>query len=266
MQVPDSALPAHYTKKGVVNKGFLFVIKNCSLKKHVLCYTFLKDVCRKGRKRAVDKEWKAPYRVIMEEGEGEIVEKKSRFIATVKKVESEEEAVSFVEAMKKKYWNATHNSSAMVIGERGEVTRCSDDGEPSGTAGRPMLEVLLGENIKNVAVVVTRYFGGTLLGTGGLVRAYTQAVKEGLANCRIGTMRAGVRMEIGTDYNGVGKILYILGTRGIEPEDSSYTDTVRLRLLVPKEWQDELYKEFTEATAGKAQIEVLEDIYYVDKE
>lgn len=211
-------------------------------------------------------EWKAPYRVIIEEGEGEIVEKKSRFLATVKKVENEEEAVAFVEAMKKKYWNATHNCSAMVVGERGELTRCSDDGEPSGTAGRPMLEVLLSENLRNVAVVVTRYFGGTLLGTGGLVRAYTQAVKEGLSRCKIGTMRAGVRMEITTDYNGVGKILYILGTKGITPKDSLYTDIVKLFLLVPAEWKEELYKEFTEATAGRATIEVLEEIYYVDKE
>lgn len=207
-----------------------------------------------------------PYRVIIEEGEGEIVEKKSRFLATVKKVESEEEAVSFVDAMKKKYWNATHNCSAMVIGQRGELTRCSDDGEPSGTAGRPMLEVLLGENIRNVAVVVTRYFGGTLLGTGGLVRAYTQAVKEGLRNCRLGTMRAGVRMAVETDYNNIGKILYTLGGRGIEPEESQYTDIVRLVLLFPAEWKEELYKEFTEVTAGKAKIEVLEEIYYVDKE
>lgn len=207
-----------------------------------------------------------PYRVIIEEGEGEIIEKKSRFIATVKRVESEEEAVSFIDSMKKKYWNATHNCSAMVVGQRGELTRCSDDGEPSGTAGRPMLEVLLGENIRNVAVVVTRYFGGTLLGTGGLVRAYTQAVKEGLQNCLLGTMRAGVRMAVETDYNSIGKILYTLGGKGIEPVESQYTDIVRLVLLFPAEMKDALYKEFTEVTAGKAKIEVLEEIYYVDKE
>lgn len=207
-----------------------------------------------------------PYRVIIEEGVGEIIEKKSRFIATVKRVESEEEAVSFIDSMKKKYWNATHNCSAMVVGQRGELTRCSDDGEPSGTAGRPMLEVLLGENIRNVAVVVTRYFGGTLLGTGGLVRAYTQAVKEGLQNCLLGTMRAGVRMAVETDYNSIGKILYTLGGKGIEPVESQYTDIVRLVLQFPAEMKDALYKEFTEVTAGKAKIEVLEEIYYVDKE
>ena len=211
-------------------------------------------------------EQKEPYRVIVEEGTGEITEKKSRFIATVKRVESEEEAAAFVEAMKKKYWDASHNCSAMVIGERGELTRCSDDGEPSGTAGRPMLEVLLSEKLRNAAVVVTRYFGGILLGTGGLVRAYTQAVKEGLSGCKLGTMRAGVRLEVLTDYNGIGKILYIMGTKGIEPEDSLYTDTVQLVLLVPAEDKEALCKEFTEATAGKAKITVKEELYFVDKD
>ena len=113
-----------------------------------------------------------PYRCVLTGGTAEITEKKSRFIATVRRTESEEEAVSFIEEMKKKYWDASHNCSAFVIGRRGQLTRCSDDGEPSGTAGRPMLEVLLGEGICDAAVVVTRYFGGTLLGTGGLVRAY----------------------------------------------------------------------------------------------
>lgn len=211
-------------------------------------------------------EQKEPYRVIVEEGTGEITEKKSRFIATVKRVGSEEEAVAFVEAMKKKYWDASHNCSAMVIGERGELTRCSDDGEPSGTAGRPMLEVLLSEKLRNAAVVVTRYFGGTLLGTGGLVRAYTQAAREGLSGCKLGTMRAGVRLEVLTDYNGIGKILYIMGTKGIEPEDSLYTDTVQLVLLVPAEDKEALCKEFTEATAGKAKITVKEELYFVDKD
>ena len=118
-----------------------------------------------------------PYKILLKGGEGEIVEKKSRFIATLFPVHSEEEAAAFIESMKKKYWDARHNCSAFVLGERAQVTRCSDDGEPSGTAGKPMLEVLLGAEVRNAAVVVTRYFGGTLLGTGGLVRAYTQAVQ-----------------------------------------------------------------------------------------
>ena len=125
------------------------------------------------------------YKTVYQGKSGEIIEKKSRFIATVRLVETEEEALSFIEEMKKKYWNATHNCFAYVIGEHRETVRCSDDGEPSGTAGKPMLDVLLGEEMYNTAVVVTRYFGGTLLGTGGLVRAYSKAVQEGLAQSSI---------------------------------------------------------------------------------
>lgn len=205
------------------------------------------------------------YRVLLSGGEGEIVEKKSRFIATVARCETEEEAVRFIESVKKKYWDARHNCSAFVIGDRGELTRCSDDGEPSGTAGRPMLEVLLGEGIRNVAVVVTRYFGGVLLGTGGLVRAYTQAVKEGLSHCETGTNRRGCELEVVTDYNGIGKILYLLGQRGLEPADSSYTDIVTLRLVLPVEEEGILRTEITEATMGKAQIEKLRELYYIDR-
>lgn len=206
------------------------------------------------------------YRILLEGGEGEIVEKKSRFIATIRKCETEEEAVAFIDEMKKKYWDARHNCSAFVIGSRGELTRCSDDGEPSGTAGRPMLEVLLGEGIRNIAVVVTRYFGGTLLGTGGLVRAYTQAVKEGLRSCTVGRMRFGCDLEIGTDYNGVGKILYILGQRGIEPFDSAYTEAVTLQIRIPAELEKTLSKEMVEATCGKVKIEKKNELYYIDKE
>lgn len=206
-----------------------------------------------------------PYKVILEGGEGELVEKKSRFIATVRPVESEEEAAAFIEEMKKKYWDARHNCSAYVIGKKAELTRCSDDGEPSSTAGRPMLEVLLGEGIRNAAVVVTRYFGGTLLGTGGLVRAYSGAVKEGLKACSIGTMRFGRRLLIDTDYNGIGKIQYILGQKGIVPEDTEYTDRVRVRVLLPLEEAEPLKKEITEATSARAVLTDLEQLYFVDK-
>ena len=118
-------------------------------------------------------------KIITEGGQGEIIEKKSRFICYVRPVKNEQEAQAFVDEIKKKHWDARHNCSAMVIGDNNEFARCSDDGEPSGTAGRPMLEVLINEGYHDVAVVVTRYFGGVLLGTGGLVRAYQAAVKEG---------------------------------------------------------------------------------------
>ena len=206
------------------------------------------------------------YRVLLKGGQGEYEEKKSRFIATVQKCESEEEASAFIEEMKKKYWDARHNCSAYCIGTRGELTRCSDDGEPSGTAGRPMLEVLTGSGIRNVAVVVTRYFGGVLLGTGGLVRAYTRAVQEGLKNCVVGRMRAGYEVEVHTDYNGIGKILYLLGNAGIEPVSSDYTDKVSLRLLVPVEQADRLQAQMVEVTGGKVSFHRGNELYFVDKE
>ena len=211
-------------------------------------------------------EKKAAYRVLLSDGEGEFVEKKSRFIATVRIVNSEEEAISFIEEMKKKYWNATHNCSAFVVGERAELTRCSDDGEPSGTAGRPMLEVLLGEGIRNVAVVVTRYFGGVLLGTGGLVRAYTQAVKEGLANCKKGVMCFGTRLSVKASYTDIGKIQYILGQENIAIENSVYAEDVEFIILFKEEKEKELIKKITEATNARAKISVMERLYFVDKE
>ena len=146
------------------------------------------------------------FRTVYRGGTGEIVEKKSRFISTVRLVESEEEALSCLEALRKKYWDARHNCFVYIIGENQETVRCSDDGEPSGTAGRPMLDVVQGAGLRNVLVVVTRYFGGTLLGTGGLVRAYSQAVQEGLANSVLIDEICGVRLLIETDYNGIGKI------------------------------------------------------------
>lgn len=191
-------------------------------------------------------------KMIFEGGEGEIVEKKSRFIATVKPVDSEEEALEFIAGLKKKYWNATHNCFAFVIGERQEIQRCSDDGEPQGTAGRPMLDVILGEEVHNVAVVVTRYFGGTLLGTGGLVRAYSKSVQEGLRQSTIIEKEKGSRITIQTDYNGVGKLQYLLGQRGIPIVDSEYTDVVKIQILLEEEKTEELKEAVTEATSGKA--------------
>ena len=121
------------------------------------------------------------YKTVYMGGEEEIVEKKSRFIAVLEHVESEDEALAFIEAVKKRHWSARHNCFAYSIGNGANpLLRCSDDGEPQGTAGRPMLEVLCGAELCNTVVVVTRYFGGTLLGTGGLVRAYSQATKAGI--------------------------------------------------------------------------------------
>ncbi len=206
------------------------------------------------------------FRVLLEGGQGEYEEKKSRFIATVGRCGSEAEALSFIEETKKKYWDARHKCYAYCLGDRGELTRCSDDGEPGGTAGRPMLEVLMGEGIRNAAVVVTRYFGGVLLGTGGLVRAYTRAVQEGLKYCTFGRMRPGVELLVTTDYNGIGKILYLLKNAGIEPVSSEYTDRVTLRLVLPASGAEAVKGSMVEATGGKVKFEKIKELYFVDKE
>ena len=172
------------------------------------------------------------YKTVYEGGEGELVEKKSRFIATVRPVKTEEEANQFVEEMRKKYWDARHNCWAFILGERQEFKRCSDDGEPSQTAGKPMMDVLTGVGLTDVAVVVTRYFGGTLLGTGGLVRAYSGAVQEGLKNSTVITKYLGVKLSVTTDYNGVGKLQYLFGQKEIPILSAEYTDKVVFTVLV----------------------------------
>ena len=202
------------------------------------------------------------YRTVYEGGEGEITEKKSRFIATVHPVESEEEALAFLEEMKKKYWDARHNCYVYSIGMNREFTRCSDDGEPSGTAGRPMLDVILGEDIYNIAVVVTRYFGGVLLGTGGLVRAYSKAVQEGLSESLLIEKKKGISLKVTTDYTGIGKIQYIAGERQISILDSEYTDKVVLKLLVPNSETDAVQKAITEGTNGRAVMEKEKELYF----
>lgn len=202
------------------------------------------------------------YKIIEYGGEGEIVEKKSRFIARVQAAYTEEEAAAFIESEKKRFWDARHHCYAYILGEQGQTQRYSDDGEPSGTAGRPILEVLAGSGIRNLSVVVTRYFGGTLLGTGGLVRAYTQAAQAGLANSKVAVMRYGHAVTVVTDYNGIGRLQYLLGQRGILIEESVYTQQVSIGFKVPYEQKEKLVKEITEATAGKARVEVSEPFYY----
>lgn len=205
---------------------------------------------------------KERYRILYRGGSGELIEKKSRFIATLRPVHTEEEAIGFIEEMKKKYWDASHNCYAWVLGSTGQQQRCSDDGEPSQTAGRPMLDVLLGEQICDVCVVVTRYFGGTLLGTGGLVRAYQGAVQEGLKACQTVTKQLGRKYLMTTDYNGIGRIQYLLAEQEITILHTEYTDRVVVTVLVPVSEADRLLKDITEATSGRAEIQAAETIYY----
>lgn len=207
------------------------------------------------------------YKIVYSGGTGEITEKKSRFIANVFPVENEEEAAVIIEETKKKYWDARHNCYAYIIGVNPGISKCSDDGEPSGTAGRPILEVLSGAGVSNVLLIVTRYFGGTLLGTGGLVRAYSAAAKAGLAESRIITKEAGKRIIIGTDYNGIGKIQYITSQMGLAVINTRYTDKAEIELAISSGSTDSFIKKVTEATSGQADINIDSDIYFavIDK-
>ena len=175
---------------------------------------------------------------------------------------TEEEALERIGQIKKKHYDARHNCFAYVIGEKNEIMRCSDDGEPSGTAGRPMLEVLTGREIHNAVAIVTRYFGGTLLGTGGLVRAYTEAVQEGLEHCVVLACSTGFKLRIETDYNGIGKLQYLSRTLELHELDIQYGELVQMTLLVPEDQIDAVEKDITEQTAGKAQMEREEKVAY----
>ena len=197
-------------------------------------------------------------------GQGEITEKKSRFIATVRPVESEDEAVSFINETKKKYWDARHNCSAFVIGKRQELTRCSDDGEPAGTAGRPMLDVLLKENIHNAAVVVTRYFGGVLLGTGGLVRAYQQATKAGLSASEIIEKKDGAVLFIRTDYTGIGRLQYLFAQEKITVMDTAYEADVLVKAVIPENDKKRIEKTIIEQTNGMAKLEWGDEVTFAE--
>ena len=201
------------------------------------------------------------YKTVKQYGEGEIEEKKSRFLGKIKPVSTEEEAIAFIESIKKQYWDARHNCYAFIIGEHSESIRCSDDGEPSGTAGKPMLEVLQNNGLKNVVAVVTRYFGGTLLGTGGLVRAYTQATQAALEEAQIATMTLMSVLEIRTDYNAIGKIKYMFAQADTLVMGEEYGVDVAVTIAVPVTERETMQKKIVEATNGKAVMEEKEQIF-----
>ena len=205
---------------------------------------------------------KDTVKIVYQGGEGEIIEKKSRFIATVKPVNTEEEAIAFIEQMKKKYWDARHNCYAFSVGKEQEILRFSDDGEPGGTAGKPILEVITGQDLHNVAVVVTRYFGGTLLGTGGLVRAYTQATQAGLLDSVIVEQKLAKPLTITTDYTDIGKLQYLFAKEELDVINTTYESDVVVELLIPVAEIQRIQKQITEITSARAQIEAGEECYY----
>ncbi len=201
------------------------------------------------------------YINLIKGGEGEIVEKKSRFIGQIEVVKTEEEAYAFIEKIKKKHYAARHNCFAFSVGEDMPLQRFSDDGEPQGTAGKPMLEVINGSGIHNICIVVTRYFGGTLLGTGGLVRAYTDASKEALKNCETKLMQRIIPVDIATNYTDMGKIQYILNTASVNIVDTIFTEEVIIKVELPFEVHGKIINDITEATGARAKLTIYDEIF-----
>lgn len=202
------------------------------------------------------------YITIRDRGKDRFEEKKSEFIGYAKRVESEEEAKAFVNEIKSMHKQARHNCWAYVIGENYGIQRYSDDGEPQGTAGIPILEVMKKQGITDCAVVVTRYFGGILLGAGGLTRAYTKGASIAIKASGIVEKVLGFKVSITIDYDLIGKIQYICGQNSWYIEDSEYTDKVILHIYVEKSIVPKIEKEVTEATNGKAIISKSEEGIY----
>lgn len=176
------------------------------------------------------------YKKLISGGVGEIEEKRSRFIGEIRAVASEAEAKSFIEATRKKYYDARHHCYAYLVPDEDParlIQRSSDDGEPSGTAGRPILSVLLGSELTGVCIVVTRYFGGTLLGTGGLIRAYTAAAKAALEAAVIEDIVKTRRETFVIDYSELDKLKYKLKEQNAVIVDTQYTDKVTLTADIP---------------------------------
>jgi uncharacterized YigZ family protein len=205
------------------------------------------------------------YRTIKRPNSAEIVIKKSRFIGHVMPVESEDEAVAFIERIKKEHWSASHNCSAYLIGDKDQFQKASDDGEPSGTAGKPILEVMKHQQMKNVVVVVTRYFGGIMLGAGGLVRAYTDATVEGLASGEPIYRVLHQEVLVAVDYTWLGKIENELRNRQMLMGDTQFTDKVTLVCLPLYAERDRFTAWMTDLTQGQANLEWGE-ARYVDHE
>lgn len=192
---------------------------------------------------------------IKQSGTYEVVIQKSKFIAHFKRAETEEEAQTFIQAIKKEHWNATHNCSAYIIGERNEHQKANDDGEPSGTAGIPMLEVLRKRHLKDTVVVVTRYFGGIKLGGGGLIRAYGGTVSEGLDAIGIVERLPMQQLTLTVDYTWIGKVENELRQSSYLLDDIIYADLVTFHVSVPVEETEEALAWLTDMTNGQGQLQ-----------
>lgn len=186
---------------------------------------------------------------------------KSRFLTYLKHVENETDAQEFINSIKKKHFDARHNCSAYIIGERSEIQKSSDDGEPSGTAGSPMLEVLKKNELSDIVVVVTRYFGGIKLGAGGLIRAYGKSVTLGLEVSQIVKKSIFNCYQLEINYDLLGMLENYLHQNEIRIQDKAYTDKVIFTILLPQNFTDSTLKDITNLTAGRCNIHELEPIY-----
>ncbi len=205
-----------------------------------------------------------PYKTVHREGCGEITEKKSRFIAHVSHVENEDEALLKIEALKKKYWDARHNCYAYSVGIANPTERYSDDREPAGTAGRPILDVLRGEDLKNTLIVVTRYFGGVLLGTGGLVRAYQASARAGIDACVVARRIPALKVMVTTDYQGLGKLQYLAAKCSVPVIDTDYSDSVRVTILCDEKKLEDISRQMQEVTSGSTTFEKIAEVIYTE--
>ena len=196
------------------------------------------------------------YKTVEFESSDEFTEKKSRFIGYVKPVKTQAEAVEFINSIKTKHWDATHNVSAYVLKEN-NIQRSSDDGEPSGTAGVPVLDVLLKEGLVDVCVVVTRYFGGTLLGAGGLIRAYSHGSKIAVEAGHIITMAPCKIITVSVDYSFYDRMNIMLGDFGANIENSEFADKVNIEFSLKESLVDNLSKTLTEQSNGKYTLNII---------
>lgn len=199
------------------------------------------------------------YRTVKEYGQDETIINKSKFIGYVSPIDSEEGALEFIEMIKTKHKDATHNVYAYVYGEDSNVQRFSDDGEPSGTAGIPVLEVIKKEDLRNVVVVVTRYFGGIKLGGGGLIRAYTKSAKIGLEAGQIVDMTIHTKLSINIDYTILGKFENFLSNSGYKAENMTYKENVGIQIYVMKSKLDDFIKDVMNLTNGTAEVISLDE-------
>lgn len=205
------------------------------------------------------------YYTIQEYGEHEIVIERSRFIAHVSRAETEQQAQEFIQSIKKRHWNANHNCSAYLIGEHDQIQKANDDGEPSGTAGVPILEVLKKKNLKDTCVVVTRYFGGIKLGAGGLIRAYGKATSEGLNKVGMVERKLVQIMKAKVDYTWLGKVENELRSSTYSIKQIHYLEKVEVEVIVDAEQTSNFSDWITEITNGQVDINKGNLLYYEEK-